>query len=67
MYPRDEMSLCSLECYVGVYFPRRFATRFAKIKYQNNLMVRAETIRHSGTYIFLYLSIPILQWFNSEI
>ena len=27
MYCRDELSLCSLECYFCVYFPRCFATR----------------------------------------
>ena len=48
MYSRDELFLCSLECYFGVNFPR--------CEHQNNPLVIVETIRHSSTYIILYVS-----------
>ena len=44
MYSHDELFLCSLEYYFGVYS-----------KHQNNALVSAETVRHSSTYIILYL------------
>ena len=43
MYSSDELFLRSLECYFCVY------------KHKNNPLVSAETIRHSGTYIILYV------------
>ena len=44
MYSRDELLLRSLKCY------------FYSNKHQNNPLVRAETIRHSSTYIILYIA-----------
>ena len=54
MYSRDELFLHSLECYFGVYFPRCFATREINTKITLSL-VSAETIRHSSTYIIIYV------------
>ena len=47
MHSRNELFLCSLECYFGIYFPRR-------VKHKNNPLVSAQTVRHSSTYIILY-------------
>ena len=41
MYSRDELFLRSPECYFGVN------------KHQNSSLVKAETVRHSSTYIIL--------------
>ena len=43
MYSRDEPFLRSLDCYFGIF------------KHQNNPLVSGETIRHSSTYIILYI------------
>ena len=53
MYSCAELFLRSLKCYFGVYFPRCFATR--EIKHQNNPLMSTKTVRHSSTYIILYL------------
>ena len=61
MYSRDEPFLRSLECYFGIYlfyFDYLFIIIYLIIyfnKHQNNPLVSAETIRHSSTYIILYL------------
>ena len=44
MYSRDKLFLRSLECYFGIYY-----------KHQNDPRVSAETVRHSSTYIILYI------------
>ena len=51
MYSSDELFLCSLEYYFGVYFPRCFATREINAKIT---LVSAETVSHSSAYIILY-------------
>ena len=45
MYSRDELFLCSLECYFGFYIN----------KHQNNTLLTAQAVRHSSTYIILYV------------
>ena len=45
MFSHDELFLRSLEYSSGVY------------EHQNNPLVSAETVRHSSTYIILYISL----------
>ena len=47
-------SAITLECYFGIYLPPWFATRE---KHQYIPPLSAETVCHSSTYIFLYISI----------
>ena len=44
MYSRDELCLRSFECFILVF-----------IKHQNKPLVSAEIVRHSSTYIILYV------------
>ena len=53
MYSRDEMFLRSLGCFLCL-FPSLL--RNSVNKYRNNPLVGAETVRHSSTYIILYIS-----------
>ena len=54
MYFRDELFLRSLECYFCVLFPSLLHK--SGNKHQNNPLVSVETVRHSSSYIILYIS-----------
>ena len=55
MYSSDELFLRSFECYSGVF--SLVASQLGEKKtHQNNPLASAETIRHSSTYIILYIN-----------
>ena len=55
MYSRGGLLLRSPECYFWCLFPSLL--RISGNKHQNNPLVSAETVRHSSTYIILYIFI----------